>query len=164
MHKRVTPARLAGLSRLSGLQELSIFFSRAHNLFFISMLTSLRSLTVSQRFSGLTEGDVDGWTRLSSLETLDLSRCATITDGALDFIARIACLRNLNLSWTQAGSDEGPRHLTALTALTSLHLFNAPPECAEMFSHIEPLKLEHYDFENAEWHMNFDDGEFAGLI
>lgn len=151
----MSPVCFAVLSRLSALQTFEMDgdgtcrVNELALLSFMSALTSLRELTLSNWKNALTEVHVAQWTRLSSLKTLALISCTGINSGILAAIARLSGLRDLNLQDT-CFRDEGAGHLTALTALSGLHLTGVSSECVQLFSNIKGLKLEFTDFEESD--------------
>lgn len=153
----VSPALGASLSCLAALQTLKLESYRWHvpDLSFISALTSLRCLSISNWRASLPAAQVRQWQSLTSLETLTLASCGELSDKVLAAIACISGLRKLDLSDTRV-PDEGVRHLTALTALSTLKVTGVRPASEQLFAHIAVLQFTRTDFPEQPEDYDYD--------
>jgi|GEM_PF-4659772 len=116
----VGDAELAGISKLSRLQKLTLNESRVTNesLKVIGELTDLKTLLLEK--TAITAEGLESLTSLKSLEHVSLAGCSLGDDGAAA-IGRMTSLLFLDLRQSDI-SDAGLRSLTGLNRLQRLYL------------------------------------------
>ncbi|CAI5510863.1 unnamed protein product, partial [Closterium sp. Naga37s-1] len=116
----LTPALLAHVGRLTGLEELSLGGCGMGDevLPLLTFLPHLSSLAMPR---GVTDAGLQHLAALPLLQQLSLCGCQDVTSAGMLHVGRLTSLRGLSLPYTHV-TNEGLQHLTSLTDLVSLVL------------------------------------------
>ncbi|CAI7900523.1 unnamed protein product [Closterium sp. NIES-54] len=116
----LTPALLAHVGRLTGLEELSLSSCDMGDDV-LPQLTCLPRLSMLAMPRGVTDAGLQHLAALPVLLQLSLCGCQDVTSAGMLHVGRLTSLRGLSLPSTHV-TNEGLQHLTALTDLVSLVL------------------------------------------
>ncbi|MEC7839151.1 MAG: hypothetical protein VX777_03830, partial [Chlamydiota bacterium] len=106
----------------------------------ISKLTSLNSLDLSD-CQQITDAGLEHLSKLTSLKSLDLLFCTVITGAGLEHLSKLLSLKSLGLSLNGSITEAGLAHLSKLTSLELLVLSNSEEITDAGLAHLSKLPL-----------------------